>query len=49
VAADDEDREYEGDVTMAAAKINPEAIHFVARERTTTGICGSGGHGAYGH
>jgi 3,4-dihydroxy 2-butanone 4-phosphate synthase / GTP cyclohydrolase II len=31
VVADDEDREYEGDLTMAAAKINPEAINFMAR------------------
>jgi 3,4-dihydroxy 2-butanone 4-phosphate synthase/GTP cyclohydrolase II len=31
VVADDEDRENEGDVIMAAEKITPEAINFMAR------------------
>ena len=31
VVVDDEDRENEGDLTMAAAKVTPEAINFMAR------------------
>jgi 3,4-dihydroxy 2-butanone 4-phosphate synthase/GTP cyclohydrolase II len=31
VVVDDEDRENEGDLTMAASKITPEAINFMAR------------------
>src|SRR6267142_3866245 len=31
VLVDDEDRENEGDLTMAAEKITPEAINFMAR------------------
>jgi len=31
VVVDDEDRENEGDLTMAAEKISPEAINFMAR------------------
>src|ERR1700732_2191777 len=31
VVVDDEDRENEGDLTMAAEKITPEAINFMAR------------------
>jgi len=31
VVVDDEDRENEGDLTMAAEKINPEAINFMAK------------------
>jgi 3,4-dihydroxy 2-butanone 4-phosphate synthase/GTP cyclohydrolase II len=31
VVADDEDRENEGDLTLAAAKATPEAINFMAR------------------
>ena len=31
IVADDEDRENEGDLTMAAEKITPEAINFMAR------------------
>jgi len=30
VVVDDEDRENEGDLTMAAEKITPEAINFMA-------------------
>ena len=30
VLVDDEDRENEGDLTMAAEKITPEAINFMA-------------------
>jgi 3,4-dihydroxy 2-butanone 4-phosphate synthase/GTP cyclohydrolase II len=32
VLVDDEDRENEGDLTMAAEKVAPEAINFMARE-----------------
>src|SRR3970040_962839 len=31
VVVDDEGRENEGDLTMAAAKVTPEAINFMAR------------------
>src|SRR3981189_3911628 len=31
VLVDDEDRENEGDLAMAAAKITPDAIHFMAK------------------
>jgi 3,4-dihydroxy 2-butanone 4-phosphate synthase/GTP cyclohydrolase II len=31
IVVDDEDRENEGDLTMAAAKVTPEAINFMAR------------------
>src|ERR1700739_3170601 len=31
VVVDDEDRENEGDLTMAAQAITPEAIHFMAK------------------
>jgi 3,4-dihydroxy 2-butanone 4-phosphate synthase / GTP cyclohydrolase II len=31
IVADDEDRENEGDLTMAAEKITPEAINFIAK------------------
>ena len=31
VLVDDEDRENEGDLTMAAEKVNHEAINFMAR------------------
>src|ERR1700753_2038939 len=31
VVADDEDRENEGDLTIAAEKITPEAINFMAK------------------
>ena len=31
VLVDDEDRENEGDLTLAAEKITPEAINFMAR------------------
>ncbi|HTP88506.1 MAG TPA: 3,4-dihydroxy-2-butanone-4-phosphate synthase, partial [Bryobacteraceae bacterium] len=31
VLVDDEDRENEGDLTMAAEKITPEAINFMAK------------------
>ena len=34
VVIDDEDRENEGDLTMAAEKITPEAINFMAKLRT---------------
>src|SRR5258707_7266139 len=32
VVVDDEDRENEGDLTMAAERVTPEAINFMARE-----------------
>lgn len=32
ILIDDEDRENEGDLTMAAEKVTPEAINFMARE-----------------
>src|SRR5689334_11539321 len=32
IVVDDEDRENEGDLTMAAEKVTPEAINFMARE-----------------
>ena len=31
VVVDDEDRENEGDLTMAAEKITPEAVNFMAK------------------
>ena len=31
IVVDDEDRENEGDLTIAAEKITPEAINFMAR------------------
>ena len=31
VVIDDEDRENEGDLTLAAEKVTPEAINFMAR------------------
>ena len=31
VVVDDEDRENEGDLTLAAEKVTPEAINFMAR------------------
>ena len=31
VVVDDEDRENEGDLTVAAEKVTPEAINFMAR------------------
>src|SRR5512135_422093 len=32
IAEDDEDRENEGDLVLAAEKVTPEAINFMARE-----------------
>jgi 3,4-dihydroxy 2-butanone 4-phosphate synthase/GTP cyclohydrolase II len=32
ILVDDEDRENEGDLTMAAEKVTPEAVNFMARE-----------------
>jgi 3,4-dihydroxy 2-butanone 4-phosphate synthase/GTP cyclohydrolase II len=32
IVVDDEDRENEGDLTMAADKVTPEAVNFMARE-----------------
>src|SRR5438270_7911310 len=32
VVVDDEDRENEGDLTMAAERVTPESINFMARE-----------------
>src|SRR5512137_2785959 len=32
ILVDDEDRENEGDLTMAAEKVTPEAINFMAKE-----------------
>src|SRR5690242_21269952 len=31
IVVDDEDRENEGDLTMAASKVTPDAINFMAR------------------
>ena len=31
IVVDDEDRENEGDLTIAAEKVTPEAINFMAR------------------
>ena len=31
VVVDDEDRENEGDITLAAEKVTPEAINFMAK------------------
>ncbi|HEX2523373.1 MAG TPA: 3,4-dihydroxy-2-butanone-4-phosphate synthase, partial [Terriglobia bacterium] len=31
IVVDDEDRENEGDLTIAAQKVTPEAINFMAR------------------
>ncbi len=38
VVIDDEDRENEGDLTMAAEKITPEAINFMAKYGRGTGV-----------
>src|SRR5216684_2080459 len=38
IVVDDEDRENEGDLTLAAEKVTPEAINFMAREGVSTGI-----------
>jgi 3,4-dihydroxy 2-butanone 4-phosphate synthase/GTP cyclohydrolase II len=32
ILTDDEDRENEGDLVMAAEKVTPQAINFMARE-----------------
>ncbi|MCU0382122.1 MAG: 3,4-dihydroxy-2-butanone-4-phosphate synthase [Chitinophagaceae bacterium] len=32
VVVDDEDRENEGDLVMASAKVTPQAVNFMARE-----------------
>ena len=32
IVVDDEDRENEGDLTIAAEKVTPEVINFMARE-----------------
>ena len=31
ILVDDEDRENEGDLTMAAEKVTPEAVNFMAK------------------
>ncbi len=38
IVVDDEDRENEGDLTIAAEKITPQAIIIEAKEGTTTGF-----------
>ena len=35
IFVDDEDRENEGDLTMAASKVTPEAINFMAKYSTS--------------
>ncbi len=40
VVVDDEDRENEGDLTLAAEKVTPEAINFMAKYRTRPGLPG---------
>ncbi len=37
IVVDDEERENEGDLTMAASKVTPEAINFMVR--TGAGWC----------
>jgi 3,4-dihydroxy 2-butanone 4-phosphate synthase/GTP cyclohydrolase II len=39
VLVDDEDRENEGDLTMAAEKITPEAINFMATHGAAWCVC----------
>src|ERR1700755_1594073 len=44
VVVDDEDRENEGDLTMAAEMVTPEAINFMAPHgRGLTGLAMTGG------
>src|SRR5678816_3373740 len=38
ILTDDEDRENEGDLVMAATKVTPAAINFMASRGVTTGI-----------
>ena len=40
VVVDDEDRENEGDLTLAAEKVTPEAINFMAKYRARAGVPG---------
>ena len=40
VVVDDEDRENEGDLTMAASKVTPEAINFMVQARPRAGLPG---------
>ncbi len=46
IIVDDEDRENEGDVMIAAEKVTPEAINFMARHargRSSVSPCRSSG------
>ena len=40
VVVDDEDRENEGDLTLAAEKVTPEAINFMAKYGRGLGLPG---------
>ena len=40
IVVDDEDRENEGDLTIAAEKVTPEAINFMAHARTRPDLPG---------
>ena len=46
VVVDDEDRENEGDLTLAAEKVTPEAINFMAKYRARAGLPGPDGRAA---
>ena len=46
VVVDDEDRENEGDLTMAASKVTPEAINFMARHGRGSHLPGDGARAA---
>ena len=39
ILVDDEDRENEGDLTMAAEMVTPEAINFMARTGAGSSAC----------
>ena len=41
VLVDDEDRENEGDLTMAAEKITPDAVNFHGEARARPGVPGA--------
>ena len=39
IVVDDEDRENEGDLVMAAEKVTPEAVNFMARTGAASSAC----------
>ena len=45
IIVDDEDRENEGDLVMAAEKVTPDAINFMGHLRQRADLCADGGRG----